>query len=273
MAGENCVWWSARPWVLWPALIFFWDFPQKRIIVANFVQRKHQGRIWPTVILWTPNLLKNLAHTWLVVQILATKRLPSSGSPPKNVTKQDKKVSPILDPPKIMWQNRMNNLTNSGSPQNNVTKQDEKVSPILDPPLPSDSLLPTEREETRLPSILKKSKTLLCLDFLWKLLLEGTESNSILQLPTPSTSSSILCFGSGFCFGFSLHFGFWTCSLPVLKPLQLLGSLWKSMVRWSLLVLFGSWWSSQDAGLCRTSGGSVRTKCDGREAPLAAARQ
>ena len=24
--------------------------------------------------------------------------------------------------------------------------------------------------------------------------------------------------------GFSLHFGFWTCSLPILKPLQLLGS-------------------------------------------------
>ena len=126
-------------------------------------------------------------------------------------------------------------------PKNNVTKQDEKVSPILDPPLPSDSLLPTEREETRLPSILK-SKKLLCLDFLWKLLLDGKESNSILQLPTPNTSSSILCFGSGFCFGFSLHFGFWTCSLPVLKPLQLLGSLWKSMVRWSLLVLFGPWW-------------------------------
>ena len=174
------------------------------------------------MILWTPNLLKHLAHTWLVVQILATKSLTSSG------------------PPKICDKTGWKSLTNFGSPKNNVTKQDEKFSPILDPPLPSDSLLPTEREETRLPSILK-SKRLLCLDFLWKLLLEGTESNSILQLPTPSTSSSILCFGSGFCFGFSVkHVLFQSqnlCNYWVVPE-----SPWFVGPCWFFLVPGGSFW-------------------------------
>ena len=46
----------------------------------------------------TPNLLKHLAHTWLVVQILATKSLTSSG------------------PPKICDKTGWKILTNSGSP-------------------------------------------------------------------------------------------------------------------------------------------------------------